>query len=279
MKNIWIGLEHTLGVPDMYIMNKENFSIDKIKELKPEIIIEREFNDPKYFYNLEWEAIRNYYPQAKRAMWFIDTHVQFARHLEYAKNFDYIFLAISRFVPIFQKIYPKKKVFWLPLCFPTPFLPPRAFGIRHKASFVGRWGQALYKERTEMVEQLKQDKRFFAITDYIKVYQIMSESVVSLNRSYSEDMPFRVFEALGCGSELVTNDVPDMHKIRGLISHVHLYKSDQEGVQMVLDLMDKKRKPKGDIESNRKFISAGHLLSHRVTAMIKMIENHIPINY
>lgn len=278
MKILWLGKEQKLAdnyTPpehEFLIMNRENFSMEKLKEFNPDVVIEREFNDAVSIYEYEWSYIKREMPHIKRAMWFIDTHVQFQRHLAYAAHFDFIFLAISRYVPIFQNQFPKAKVFWLPLCHPVTCLPPNSFGRDIKASFVGRWGQTIYPERTVIVEELKQEKWFQAVTDYNNVYQIMSNSIISFNRSYSEDMNFRVFEALACGTELVTNEVPDILKIKGLKNRIHLYKRDGDAVKMVSDLVNGKRKFKSDAQSHRKYIMSFHLLKHRVTELLCMLQ-------
>lgn len=261
------------------VMNRDSFSMKDVAEFKPDIIIEREFNDGKSSYEYEWSFIKREMPKVQRAMWFIDTHVQFARHLKYAENFQHIFLAISRYVPIFQNQFKKSKVFWLPLCHPVTCLPPNSFERTYQASFVGRWGQTTYPERTVLVEELKKNKKFIAITDYNNVYTIMGQSNISFNRSFSEDMNFRVFEALACGSELVTNMVPDILKIQGLKNRIHVYKRDGDAVQMVIDLIEGKARYKSDSQSHRNFIREKHLLRHRITECIRMIEYGMQHDY
>jgi len=285
MKIVWLGLEKQLECSffptknEILIMNRDTFSMKKVKEFNPDIIIEREFNDGKSGYEYEWTHIAREMPQVKRAMWFIDTHITFASHLKYASHFQYMFFAISRFVPIFQNQYKKAKVFWLPLCFPLVGLPPMLLEKKHKASFVGRWNQRWFPERTRLVEELKRNKWFHAITDYNKPYQIMSESDISFNRSIGEDLNFRVFEALACGTELVTNYVPDIAKIKGLKNHCHVYKKDDDGPRMVEELVSGKRKYKANRISQRDFIRKSHLLRHRFSELLKMVEYGIQVEY
>lgn len=286
MKIVWLGNEQM--VSDKYaeqeneflIMNRDNFSMKKLEEFKPEIVIEREFNDGKSIYEFEMTYLEREHPEIKRAVWLIDTHVQFQRHFVYAKHFDFIFMAISRYVPIFQNEFKKAKVFWLPVCHPTACLPPNTLiGRPHKVSFVGRWGQTLYTERTELVEKLKQNKWFYAKTDYETPYQTMSSSEITFNRSFSEDMNYRVFEALACGTELVTNLVPDLLKIKGLKDRIHIYKRDGDAIEIVKDLVEGRKKYKGTPETHRNWIRESHLLKHRVTDCIKMIQFGIQCDY
>lgn len=286
MKILWLGLETRLN--DRYteqehqylILNRDTFSMEKLEKFKPDIVIEREFNDFRSIYKDEMIFITKHYPKIKRAVWLIDTHVQFARHLKYAEYFDYIFLAISRFVPIIKGVYKSKKVYWLPLGHPVASLPPNQMEKRsHKVSFVGRWGQTLFKERTYLVEKLKQESYFYAVTDYSNCYKIMSDSEISFNRSYSEDLNFRIFEALACGSEVVTNLVPDLLNIEGLEDQIHIYKHDEEALPMIRELASGKRRFKGTPESHRKWVGSKHLLVHRVSDCIKMIQNDTQIDY
>lgn len=286
MKIIWLGLEQKLinryveQEHQFLIFNRDTFSMEKLEEFKPDLIIEREFNDNKSIYTDEMIFVKKHYPKIKRAVWLIDTHVQFARHLKYAENFDYIFLAISRFVPIFKNLFKNKHIFWLPLCYPVVTLPPNQIEKRkHKISFVGRWGKTLFKERTQLVERLKQEPYFYAITDYQNCYKIMSDSEISFNRSLSEDMNFRVFEALACGSEVVTNLVPDLLNIEGLEEQIHIYKNDSEVFPMIKELVSDKRRFKGTPESHRKWVASKHLLFHRISDCIRMIQSGLQCSY
>jgi len=282
MNILWLGFEYRLGIENEHnvlIMNKDTFNMQSIESFKPDLIIEREFNDNKSIYEYEWTHIAREMPHIKRAMWFIDTHIQYPRHIKYAKHFQYIFLAISKFVPIFQNEYKQAKVFWLPLCFPLSNLPPMLMERKKRAIFVGRMNK-WYKERNEIIKKLQEEvPNFLATTDYVNVYQTMSDCIINLNRSFSEDLNYRVFEALACGTELVTNPVPDLFKIKGLHKRIHIYRKDEDAVKIIKELLSEKRKIKNERCEIRKWIANSHLLRNRVIDIIKMVENEIQCEY
>lgn len=285
MKILWLGYEDRVvernkwGLNEFLILNRKNFSMDKALSFDPDIVVEREFNDGFSIFTDEMLYLKEKKPRITRAVWLIDTHISKARHLKYAPLFDVVFLAISSYVDEFKKTLGNSRVYHLPLCYPKTYLPPNMIDKKDKVVFVGRWNSQWFPERTEMIKRLSKYEWFKAETNYEDYYKILSSSKYVINRSIRQDLNYRVFEALGCGAEVITNDVPDIHNIGGLSSKLHLFTTIDEAEEIAKGLIEGKIKKKSDDIDNRRFISKNHLLSVRVDQMLSMIVDGQQFDY
>ena len=269
-------LDHTSKAGD-------NFPVEvyeKIREFKPDLLLEREFNNGLAKYPDIAQFIKDEFPKCKRAVWLIDSHVQLQWHKDYSPLFDYVFVAISKYVPILaahhRSIDSKSKVFWLPVSYPGR----RDAVVRNQGRvpfdivFVGRWGK-WFGERNRLIELLKDQykEKFFAITDYANMEEYLRQGIISFNRTFSDDMNFRVFESIANGVELVTNDVPDLHLIKGLEERINIYHNDQE----LLDLIDfiLLQKVQHDVIRTQIWVQNHHCTIHRHNSLLKMLETNI----
>jgi len=279
-RNIDLEKEHEVKYVDYTMRNKKGeFSkkfLHEIAMFAPDFLIEREFNDgiSKYPDLVLW--VKNNIPTCKRAVWLIDNHCNSEWHIQYATLFDFAFVAISSFMPILSRACPNTRVFWLPLCYPgsTKRIKRNKGKVDYSLVFVGRWG-GFFHERTRIIELLKEKygSDFFCITDYANMEENLRRGVISLNCSLSYDMNFRVFESLANGLELVTNDVPDLHLIKGLEERINIYHSDEELLKMIDDIIEGRRET--DVQKNQIWVQNHHSLLHRHRAMLEMmITNH-----
>lgn len=295
MKILYLSLERGIDLEksneimylDYYSKVNDEFPkeiYDKILEFKPDILLEREFNDSLSKYPEIVSFVNHNLPECKKAIWLIDSHCNLQWHLDYAPMFDYVFVAISRYQPIIaghlKQIGSNSKCFWLPLCY--PYSVDRIKRNKSRVPFdivmVGRWGQ-WFPERTRLIELLKEEygDKFMAITDYSNMEEYLRQGIISFNCSISDDMNFRVFETLANGIELVTNDVPDLHLIKGLSSKINIYHSDQELLDTIDSILE------GDIEKdvikNQIWVMEHHCLIHRHREILKMIKTNEQVKY
>lgn len=271
MKILWLGYEKYLGIEFMHScfkMSIDNYNEQYALNFKPDIIIEREYNDGKSDFTDKVLFLKEKFPKTKTAVWLIDTHVRHDYHLEKAKNYDYVFLAISRYINEFKKI--NKNTFYLPLCFPKAKKPLLSKKINKTIGFVGRWNLEGFEKRTELlntVYKIYPDLCHF-IVDYETPYQSMSSCYIMLNYSIGEELNFRVFEALACGNILITNDVEDIYKIKDLKNYIYTFKDIDEALNIIRDVLEKRP----DNSKAKEFVYKNHMLYHRVLAILKMID-------
>ena len=282
MKIVYLGLDRNIELDQKHQVKHLDYRdiqargldsvVDEIAQFNPDLLFEREYNDGLSVYDKLIDRIAADVPGCVKALWLIDTHVQYLRHKEYHKKFDITFMAISKFVDEFNKDHP---TFWLPLCYPgrTDSIKRNKGDIDHDVVFVGRWGN-MFPERTRLLEVLarRYKGKFYGIKDYENMERIIRRSVVSFNCSIMDDMNFRVFETMAAGVELVTNEVPDLYKIEGLTDRINIYHNDQELVQMIDDILDSKRER--EVVKNQYWIRDNHCLIHRHIAMLNMVSSH-----
>lgn len=176
-------------------------------------------------------------------------------------------MAISKYVDEFKK--QNLNTFWLPLCFPLADVPQYDDETIYPIGFVGRFNVRYLEERTKFLEAIKKEYNGMChfVTDYQTVYQTMSHCDIMVNKSFASDLNFRVFEALAMNNALVTNQVPDLYKIKGLKEKVNIYKTTEEAIALIKKLSFKVERP-----DTSKYIKSYHTLTHRINSMLKMIE-------
>jgi 2-polyprenyl-3-methyl-5-hydroxy-6-metoxy-1,4-benzoquinol methylase len=138
------------------------------------------------------------------AWWAIDTHMDFAWCLTKAHDFDCLFAAQRDGAA--QLRIEGISTTWLPLaCEPTVHRP-HPVEKRWDACFVGH---VFPGPRADLLELLKRHfpNTFVGQRYFDEMAQTYSASRVVFNRSIRNDVNMRVFEALACGSLLMTNDL------------------------------------------------------------------------
>ena len=244
---------------------------DEIRAFSPELIIEEEKNDGlSRFTELYGKLIG-----IPRALWLIDAHCNLIEHVVYAKQFDYIFCAQSWFVPIIKREV-KGKVFFLPLCHTqtmTEYQQMLQTTVDRDVpfSFVGHIRSIHVDRRHYVARFLEVLPDFLALaSDYQATLTYLRRSQKTFNCSLNNDLNFRVWEALACGAEVITDRVTDVEQIKDLAKHLTLYDKMRPDWQH----MDSKTESDG-----QNFIKSGHTLTHRYLQLIDMVSQEHQLIY
>ena len=160
------------------------------------------------------ESVAGYYPlnlealPCPKACYLIDSHLNLPMHLEWAKQFDMVFIAQREYLDDFRKH--GMKVFWLPLgCDPEVhrhFEVPKV----HPVGFVG--GVLPGSRREALLTSLASKipvhyERCF----WDDMARLFSQSRIVFNEAVRNDLNMRVFEVMSTGTLLLT----DMAKYSG----------------------------------------------------------------
>lgn len=240
-----------------------------VRNFGPDLIIEREYNDGKAFY----DRLYNYLTGVPRVWWWIDAHVQYDNRKRYAKNFDHLCLAVSSFVDRAHKeIGPATS--WLPLCFPLESNSIVPAGDKDlEAVFIARIEPRQYfPRRHTLISAMNYalGSRFYHECNYNDMLSLVRRAKVGLNSAIQGDLNFRVWEVLGCGTELVTDSVPDLWNVHGLERHCHVYQSMDHAVEITEKLLNgdlaKKNTP-----ATQQWIAESHCLEHRYRQLIEQV--------
>lgn len=283
-RGIELEKDHQIYYTDINDIETRSYDVvfKEALAFKPDLIIEREFNDAKALYMQLLYDLKQALPDVIRAKWFIDTHVAEGMHKLYAQHIDVGFFAVSRTVEIFKKLLGEKNAFWLPLCYPqhSNSIIPNYNPIKYEVSFVGRFNK-WFPERTAYIGKLRDHygDKFYAVTDYKRMSTIIKQSKVSFNCSITDDMNFRVFEVLAMGTELVTNSVPDIYKIKGLKEKLYIY-GDFEDLTTAIDgIVANDPTFTHNTIQTQKWIKSHHTLYNRHTELLQMLETKKQVSY
>jgi hypothetical protein len=177
------------------------------------------------------------------AWWAIDNHINYRWHKEFAAFFDYVYFAQKDFVkPAIN--YTSKQIQWLPLaCEPTIH---QQLNIEHDivCGFVGN----MNKYRQKYFDSLTSKTTIDLISGLnpTEMAQYYNRCQMVFNLSMRGDLNMRTFEAMSCGSMLITQDINNglrdlfvpnehvvVHNIDNSAKIIELYKQKPEEVSRI----------------------------------------------
>lgn len=202
------------------------------------------------------------------AWWAIDTHLDFAWYAAVAPNFDHVFVAQRDGAEQLRAAGVSRAV-WLPLaCDPSIH---RAFKVE-KQFDVGFVGNVFPGEREALLSLIRGrfPNCFIGQCYFEEMARVYSASRIVFNRSVRNDVNMRVFEALACGSVLMTNDLADNGQAELFKDGVHLVTYD--GPAQLLERIEYylARGPEREriAQIGRAEVLAKHTYSHRMRRVL-----------
>ena len=137
-----------------------------------------------------------------KACIFIDSHINLSYQLEWAKNFDYIFVAQLLYVEEFTKR--GLNAHWLPLAADEQIhsqIDPQKI---HEIAMVGSIFPGT--RRSELIEKIKSKYDIYLERCFLEdMSRVYSQSKIVFNNAINNDLNMRVFEAMSTGSLLLTD--------------------------------------------------------------------------
>ena len=135
----------------------------------------------------------------------IDSHIHHRWHQAYASVFDLVFVAQRDFAQSYIRDPLRQKAYWLPLFCPLVRSKKSHRDREHRMSFVGSVNPNLNPVRCRLLGTLQQAYPLYVATgNYVPIY---TNSKMVLNQCVNNDVNFRTFEAMACGSLLVMERV------------------------------------------------------------------------
>jgi GT2 family glycosyltransferase/tetratricopeptide (TPR) repeat protein/2-polyprenyl-3-methyl-5-hydroxy-6-metoxy-1,4-benzoquinol methylase len=154
------------------------------------------------------------------AFWAIDTHVSFDRCLAQARSCDLTFAAQRDGAEALRRAGVPSAT-WLPLACDPAIHRKHDLPKQFDFSFVGNIFDG---PRADLLERLRRKFRnhFIGRCYFEEMARTYSASRTVFNRSIKNDINMRVFEALACGSLLLTNDLSSNGQAELFTNGVHL---------------------------------------------------------
>jgi glycosyltransferase involved in cell wall biosynthesis len=206
-----------------------------------------------------------------RAYWAIDTHRDFPARFQRALASDFVFAA-QRDGAERLRAAGVSSASWLPLACDPEIHCRHDVPTQFDVSFVGHTCPG---PRDELLELIRRNfpNHFIGQAYFDEMARIYSASRIVFNRSIKNDVNMRVFEALACGSLLVTNDLTDNGQAELFQDGVHavMYREPHE-------LRDKIRYYLAHEEERETIAAAGraealakHTYRHRMERLLEQV--------
>ncbi len=204
------------------------------------------------------------------AWWAIDTHLAGAEYLDLARSADHVFTAQRNGAEWFQSR--GIEAVWLPLAADPDVHERLDVETEFDVSFVGHVHPG---PRAGLLARLQREfpGHFVGRAYFEEMARVYSASRVVFNRSIRDDVNMRVFEAVACGSLLVTNALVENGQDDLLRDGEHLvtYRDEEE-------LVDKVRwyLAHGDVReriaaAGRAEVLARHTYRHRMERILESV--------
>src|SRR5262249_28494967 len=139
-------------------------------------------------------------------VWYaIDSHIHLGWHRAYAAAFDIILVAQKDYVASYRFDEDRQVVQWYPL-YCDPNHDRHAPGTKlYDLCFVGTLNPQWNPARVHLIEELRRRMPIHVASgDYVRPF---NDSRVVLNQCVANDVNFRTFQALSCGSLLLMERV------------------------------------------------------------------------
>jgi len=218
--------------------------------------------------------------------WAVDTHIKPERCLKKASDFDYVFCAQRRGAEDMRKKGIPAR--WCPLALDPEIhrkhLLPKILNISFVGNFGGRFrykrffwrGKRIFKERGKLIYLLQKKFNLFSGNFYFEDMAVVySISKIVFNRSVGDDVNMRVFEALGCGSLLVTNQIgPGQDLLFKNGGHLIEYRKEKELIEKVRYYLDHDEEREKIAGNGRSLALKKHTYTHRMDYMLSFLTPH-----
>jgi GT2 family glycosyltransferase/tetratricopeptide (TPR) repeat protein len=167
------------------------------------------------------------------AWWAIDTHLNLEWCLNRGEGFDFVFAAQRDGAEQFRKAG-MASACWLPLACDPEIHTKHEVSKEFDICFVGHLAPGARSELIDLVQR-KFSSVFVGQRFFEEMAHTYSASRMVFNRSILNDINMRVFEALACGSLLMTNDLHENGQAELFQDGVHLatYRDGEELVDKI----------------------------------------------
>ena len=230
------------------------------------------------------ESVPGYFPKnldklhCPKACYLIDTYGSFSWHIEWAKNFDYVFLADLSFVERFRQA--GMNAFWLPFgCDPEVHIP-QVLESTYDIGFVGTvmagTDRQRYLNALASKYQVHYERSFLQ-----EMGATVSKSKMVFNNAVGKtDLNMRFFEAMSCGTLLLSdmsrnsgqNILFEPHRDYALFNESNI-------VDVAAYYLSNDWARQSVAKRGQELVLAGHTYQHRVDHLLEVVGGTLSRTY
>jgi 2-polyprenyl-3-methyl-5-hydroxy-6-metoxy-1,4-benzoquinol methylase len=206
------------------------------------------------------------------AFWAIDTHLDFDRCQEKAPRFDVVFAAQRDGVDLLHRVGVKSPS-WLPLACDPDIHRKHDVAKRYDVAFVGNIFPGPRVELLGLIHR-QYSHSFIGQCYFDEMARTYSAARIAFNRSIRNDVNMRVFEAVACGSMLMTNDLSDNGLTDLFQDGVHLatYREPEDLLDKLAFYLAREAVRERIGAAGRSEAIAKHTYAHRMETILRRAE-------
>jgi GT2 family glycosyltransferase len=213
-----------------------------------------------------------------KACYLIDNHLNLSWHLEWAKQFDHVFIAQLEYLPQFRAINPNSH--WLPLGCDPEIHAGEGCEKLHDIGFVG--SVSLNPRRVELLKQLDTELSLHAERCFWDdMARLFSSSRIVFNNAVRNDLNMRVFEVMSTGSLLLTdparNSGQDILFTDG--EDLAVYRHDELLVDLARFYLDNGELRERIAARGKRLVHNAHTYGHRVDNLLDVAAGRKPSTF
>jgi 2-polyprenyl-3-methyl-5-hydroxy-6-metoxy-1,4-benzoquinol methylase len=205
------------------------------------------------------------------AWWAIDTHLNFDWCRTKAERFDFVFAAQKDGAErLAEEAITSAR--WLPLACDPEIHRRHDVEKDYDLAFVGNLFPGI---RSELVERLRRRYRgmYIGRAYFEEMARVYSAARIVFNRSLKNDVNMRVFEALACGSMLLTNEIRGNGQEAMFRDGVHLatYQGTEEMLDKTAYYLEHDSVRERIAAAGMAEVVAKHTYRHRMNALLEQV--------
>lgn len=223
------------------------------------------------------ESVMGYFPsnlhslRYPKACYLIDTYSNFEWHKEWAKQFDYVFLADLSYVEKFRSL--GLNAHWLPLGCDEKIHHPTGASKKFDISFVGSINPD--SERARLLNLLKMQFNLHVERSFLdEMANTFGQSKIVFNNAVGKtDLNMRFFEAMSCGSLLLSDMANGSGQDIMFSPHKDyaLYTSDKNIIEVVDYYLNDHLARESVTQRGQSLVHAAHTYLHRSQALYDVV--------
>ena len=221
------------------------------------------------------DGLRYHMPYDLRpaAWWAIDTHMDFAWCKNKSQGFDIVFAA-QRDGAEQLRLAGLPTADWLPLACDPGIHTKHELAKRYEVAFVG---SVFAGPRSELLEVIRRRylRTFIGQRYFDEMAKTYSAARIVFNRSIKNDVNMRVFEAVACGSLLLTNDLAANGQPELFQDGVHLatYRDKEELLDKLSFYLERESLREQIAAAGRAEALEKHTYAHRMERLLREAES------
>ena len=206
------------------------------------------------------------------AFWAIDTHLNFDRCRDKAPRFDVVFAAQRDGVDLLKSIG-VQSVSWLPLACDPAVHRKHDIPKTYDTAFVGNIFPGPRSELLSLIQR-RYRNAFIGQCYFDDMARTYSAARIAFNRSIRNDINMRVFEAVACGSLLMTNNLTDNGLSELFKDGVHLatYREPEDLLDKLAFYLERESIREKIAAAGRAEAIAKHTYSYRMEKVLESAE-------